>query len=136
MRKVHLNPAGVPSPRARIAQVVAAELGTARLLSVSGQLAFDADRVLIGPGDITAQSHAVLRNIGTILAGADADFGDLVRIGVYLTDITQLGAFNAVLAQYVTDPPASTAVQVAALFHPEALVEVDVQAVTSTHPEK
>ena len=80
-------------------------------------------------GDITAQTDQVMRNIGALLKAAGADFTHVVRTTVFLADMNEFGAMNAVYGRYVVDPPpARSTVQVAALPR-NARVEIDVIAV-------
>jgi enamine deaminase RidA (YjgF/YER057c/UK114 family) len=102
-----------------------------RLVAVAGQIALDSDGNLVGAGDVEAQLHQVFRNLGHALRAAGADFGAVLRLGYFLTDIADLPVVRRVRDQYVdtSRPPPSTAVQVAALFAPEFLVEIDALAV-------
>jgi enamine deaminase RidA (YjgF/YER057c/UK114 family) len=75
---------------------------------VSGQIAQDERGELVGPGDPAEQARQVFENLRRRLAAAGADFGDVVKLAVR--------------------PPASTAVQVAALFAPGYLLEVEAWA--------
>jgi reactive intermediate/imine deaminase len=92
----------------------------------SGQVAEDpATGELIG-GDVAQQTDQVLRNLATALAAAGKDLGDVVRVGVYLTDMSQFAAMNEVYRRHFTEPyPARTAIGVAALPL-GAAVEMDV----------
>jgi 2-iminobutanoate/2-iminopropanoate deaminase len=96
------------------------------LFYFSGQVAEDtATGELIG-GDVAQQTDQVLRNLATALAAAGKDLGDVVRVGVYLTDMSQFAAMNEVYRRYFTEPyPARTAIGVAALPL-GAAVEMDV----------
>ncbi|MFR9725764.1 RidA family protein [Streptomyces sp. MS19] len=104
--------------------------GTGRLVAVSGQVAFDADGTVVGPGDPAAQARQAFENLRRCLAAAGADFGDVLKLTYYVTDVAHLPAVRAARDAYVDTarPPASTAVQVAALFRPELVVEVEALA--------
>ncbi|MFE9925535.1 RidA family protein [Streptomyces sp. NPDC005774] len=104
--------------------------GTGRLVAVSGQVAFDADGKLVGEGDPAAQARQVFENLRRCLASAGADFGNVVKFTYYVTDVAFLPAVREARDQYIDieRPPASTAVQVAALFRPELLLEVEALA--------
>ena len=70
-----------------------------------------------------------MRNIRALLEAAGTDFGHVVRTTVFLADMGEFAAMNAVYARYVVDPPpARSTVQVAALPR-NARVEIDVIAV-------
>lgn len=104
---------------------------TGRLAFIAGQVAFDAEGALVGAGDLGAQTTQALTNLGGVLAALGADWPDVARLNWYLVDATQVqqvrDARDAVLRPVLGDQPnpASTLVQVAALFRPEFLVEVD-----------
>ena len=99
------------------------------LLFVSGQVGFDPSTGALVDGGITSQTDQVMRNIGTLLKAAGADFTHVVRTTVFLADIDEFAAMNDVYGRYVVDPPpARSTVQVARLPR-DARVEIDVIAV-------
>jgi 2-iminobutanoate/2-iminopropanoate deaminase len=99
------------------------------LLFISGQVGFDPATGALIDGDISAQTDQVMRNIGALLEAAGTDFAHVVRTTVFLADMGEFAAMNAVYARYVVDPPpARSTVQVAALPR-NARVEIDVIAV-------
>lgn len=104
---------------------------TGSLAFVAGQIAVDADGALVGPGDLGAQTTQALTNLHGVLAALGADWPDVARLNWYVLDATQLQAVrdarDALLRPALGEQPnpASTLVQVAALFRPEFLVEVD-----------
>jgi 2-iminobutanoate/2-iminopropanoate deaminase len=96
------------------------------LLYLSGQVATDPATDELIDGDVAQQTEQVLRNLTTALAVAGKDLGDVVRVGVYLTDMSQFAAMNEVYRRHFTEPyPARTAIGVAALPL-GAAVEMDV----------
>ena len=99
------------------------------LLFLSGQVGFDPATGVLVDGDISAQTDQVMRNIGALLMAAGADFSHVVRTTVYLADMNEFAAMNAVYGRYTVDPPpARSTVQVARLPR-DARVEIDVIAV-------
>ncbi len=99
------------------------------LLFISGQVGFDPATGALIEGDISAQTDQVMRNIGGLLEAAGTDFAHVVRTTVFLVDMGEFAAMNAVYARYAVDPPpARSTVQVAALPR-NARVEIDVIAV-------
>lgn len=98
------------------------------LLFVSGQIPLDpATGTLVG-GDISVQTRRVLDNLAAILTAAGASFADVVKTTVYLLDMDDFAAMNAVYATYVTaPPPARATVQVSRLPR-DVRVEIDVIA--------
>jgi enamine deaminase RidA (YjgF/YER057c/UK114 family) len=126
------NPAGVPSsPRKGFSNAAVVPLGERTLLMLAGQVAWDDEHRIVGGDDMRAQTRRVMDLIGRILAAHGADFANVVQLRVFLTDISRLGEYGEVRAEYFRDLPAptSTAVQVASLFLPDALIEVEATAV-------
>lgn len=98
----------------------------ARLLLLSGQVAQDPATGRLIDGDTARQADQILRNIATALEAAGEGLGDVVRVGVYLSDISDFAAVNEVHGRHFTEPcPARTAIGVAAL-PPGAAVEMDI----------
>jgi reactive intermediate/imine deaminase len=100
------------------------------LVFVSGQLALDESGTLVGAGDVAAQAEQIFKNIASILAEADAELEDVVDVKIYLHDINDISRIAPVRRRFFGERrPASTAVQIAALVIPEALIEVSAIAV-------
>jgi enamine deaminase RidA (YjgF/YER057c/UK114 family) len=104
--------------------------GRGRLVVVSGQIAQDAAGELVGPGDPAAQARQVFENLGRCLAEAGAGFGDVVKLTFFVLDVADLPAVREARDVVIDTarPPASTAVQVAALVGPGYLLEVEALA--------
>lgn len=84
---------------------------------------------LVGAGDITAQTRQVFENLQAALASANADFSNVVKITVFMKDVSQLPAFRSVRDEYIKgEPPASSLVQISQLVMPELLIEIDAVA--------
>jgi enamine deaminase RidA (YjgF/YER057c/UK114 family) len=104
---------------------------TGKLAFVSGQVALGADGQLVGPGDLAAQTAQALRNLHGILNALGAGWPDVARLSWYVLDAGSVQVIRDVRDQFIRRPlgdrpgPASTLIQVAALFRPEFLVEVD-----------
>jgi len=110
-------------------QVVVADVPK-KLICISGQMPLDADNKLIGAGDIEAQTRAVYDNLKKALAAAGADFGHIMRLNTYITDlVTHPPLIRKVRAEYFgkTTPPASTMIEIPRL-PPGVLIEVDALA--------
>lgn len=107
---------------------------TDRLLFLSGQIPLDATGALIG-SDITTQTTQVLHNLSALLAAAGASFADVLRTTVYLVDLGEFDAMNAVYATRMPDPPpARSTVQVSRLPR-DARVEIDLIALLQAPDE-
>jgi len=101
----------------------------AGLLYISGMLPVNAAGELVGGADVIRQSEQVLDNVCAVLHSAGASFDDVVRVGVYVRDMADRETINTVRRRYFGDArPASTLVEVSALAHPGALVEIDAVA--------
>ena len=102
-----------------------------KLVFIAGQVALDASGNLVGKDDIRAQLQQVFQNLNAAITSAGGTFRDIVKWNVYYTDSSQLAAFREIRDEHIDlkNPPVSTAVQVAGLFRPEFLVEVEAVAV-------
>ncbi|MFI9585272.1 RidA family protein [Streptomyces sp. NPDC052236] len=112
--------------------------GTGRFVAISGQCAFDADGKVVGEADPAAQARQVFENLRRCLAAAGASFEDVVKLTYFVTDVAHLPAVRAARDE-VLDPermPASSAVQVAALFRPELLVEIEAFALIGEESQR
>jgi len=103
----------------------------------TGNLVFTAGQVAIDPatgqltGDITAQTTQVLQNLQAVLQAAGSDLAHVVKTTVFLADMNDFAAMNAVYAQNFPDPaPARSCVQ-AARLPLGALVEIEAIAIVS-----
>jgi 2-iminobutanoate/2-iminopropanoate deaminase len=129
VRITPMNPDAAPSPGGYYSHTVRIDLDGGALLFVSGQVALDRNGNLVGEGDMTRQAEQVFDNLRTALEANAASFGDVVKITTFVTDMSALQVVRDVRNRYLTDPPpASTTVEVAALFRPEALIEVEAVA--------
>ena len=102
-----------------------------RLVAIAGQVAMDEHGELVGPDDPVAQAERVFENLRIALAAAGASFADIIKFGVFVTDMSFLPVVREIRDRHVdrSQPPASTAVQVVALFRPGYVVEIDALAV-------
>jgi 2-iminobutanoate/2-iminopropanoate deaminase len=99
------------------------------LVFVSGQIPVDPATGQVVDGDIAAMTRRVLDNVGAVLAEAGASFSQVARTTVYLADMTDFAAMNAVYGEYFSAPaPARSTVQVARLPK-DVRIEIDVIAV-------
>lgn len=132
MTKQQVNPASVfQSLDHGFSQAVAAS--GKRTLYVSGQAAWDAQRNLVGEGDLGAQARQAFRNLGTVLEAAGGAPSDVVSLRIYIVnyrpeDAEAVGsAYRGFFAS--AGAPAATWVGVAALADPGFLIEVEAIAV-------
>ena len=100
------------------------------LLHLSGQVAQGADGQTVGHGDVERQTVQILENMKALVESAGGTLADVARIVVYLTSRDHLPTVLAVRRRYFREPyPASTAVVVVGLAHPDWLVEIEATAV-------
>jgi 2-iminobutanoate/2-iminopropanoate deaminase len=83
---------------------------------LSGQIPLEPNTGSLVVGDINAATTRVMENLRAVLAAADLTFDHVVKTTIYLIDLNDFAAVNAVYAQYFqNNPPARATVQVAAL---------------------
>lgn len=98
------------------------------LVFLSGQIPLDARTGELVAGDIAAQTEKVLENLEAVLAAAGGGFAHVVKTTIYLVDLGDFQAVNAVYAKRFTSaPPARATVQVSALPR-GSRVEIDAIA--------
>lgn len=91
----------------------------------SGQIPLDPASGALVDGDIAAQTRRVFDNLSAVATAAGGSLGQIVRLGIYVTDLAHFTTVNEVMATYFEQPyPARSTVEVSAL--PKgAQVEVD-----------
>jgi reactive intermediate/imine deaminase len=92
---------------------------------LSGQIPLDPATGNLVDGDISTQTRRVFENLQAVCAAAGGSLADVARVGIYLTDLGNFAAVNAVMAEYFSTPyPARSTIEVSGL--PKgAHVEVD-----------
>ena len=97
---------------------------------VAGQVAKDADGVLVAPNDAEGQARFVYENLRRVLAAAGVTFRNVVKITTFLVDRADAPAVSKVRFEYFGDHrPPHTGLIVAGLGSPEVKLEVEVIAV-------
>ena len=99
------------------------------LLFISGQVPIDPATGAVVDGDISAQTERVMRNLGALLAAAGAGFEHVARTTVFLADMNEFAAMNAVDGRYVVDPPPARATVQVARLPKDVKVEIELVAV-------
>ena len=93
----------------------------------SGQIPLDPATGNVVEGDITAQTRRVFDNLVAVAQAAGGSLAQFVRVGIYVTDLANFAAVNAVMAEYFQAPyPARSTIEVSAL--PKG-VQVEVDAI-------
>jgi reactive intermediate/imine deaminase len=104
--------------------------GARSIVFVSGQGPVSPDGQLLHEGDFQAQARQALENLRAVLEQAGASPEDVVKVTVYVTDMTKLGNYIAAKADFFgDDQPASTAVSVTSLVIPGMMIEIEATAV-------
>jgi 2-iminobutanoate/2-iminopropanoate deaminase len=99
------------------------------LLFISGQVSIEPASGMMIDGDITAQTEQVMRNLAALLKAAGVGFEHVARTTVFLADMNDFAAMNAVYGKYVVDPPPARATVQVARLPKDARVEIDLIAV-------
>lgn len=117
----HINSPAAPRPGGPYSHAVV----SGRLAFLAGQRPVEPDTGELVDG-IQAQTRTVLTNLGAVLEALGAGFDDVVRTNVYLNDIGDFDAVNAVYREFFREPfPARTTV---AAHLRGILVEIDAVA--------
>ena len=96
------------------------------MLFISGLGAFDENGNVVGADDAVEQTRQIFRNMRLILDAAGADFCDILKVVVYVTDIKDLPHINPVRKQMFGEyRPSSTLVEVSRLALKEMKVEIE-----------
>lgn len=101
------------------------------VIHLTGQVAWDENEVVIGPGDIELQTRCCFENTRSLLEVVGGKLADIVSITTYYTDPGQLPFIQKVRNEFLSSDtaPVSTSVMVAGLGHEEFLVEITPIAV-------
>ncbi|KAB8181110.1 MULTISPECIES: RidA family protein [Microbispora] len=128
-----VNPDGLPQIDAY--RQVSIATGS-KLVFIAGQVAWDADGVTVGEGDLAAQVEQCYLNVATALAAAGGSFENVAKLTVHVVDWTPRkmpllleGIARAAAKLGITPVPPATLLGVAALDVPDHLVEVEATAV-------
>ena len=86
------------------------------LVFFSGQIPLDPASGELVQGDIATQARRAFDNLKAVCEAAGGTMDDIARVGLYLTDLSQFGAVNAVMGEYFAQPyPARSTIEVPAL---------------------
>lgn len=98
---------------------------------VSGQLPLDQEGNIVGKGDIAAQTEQTYANLKRCLEAAGASINDIVRLGIYVTDVEAFDKNTREIRKkyFGKYRPATTGIQISRLYFPEAMIEVEATAI-------
>ncbi len=130
MQKSIVRTAHAPAAIGPYSQAVVVPIGDGkRMVFCSGQIALDPATGALVEGDVVAQTRQVLENLGAVLAAAGASFAHVVRTTIFLADMGDFAAVNAIYGErFSSEPPARATVQAARLPR-DARVEIDAIAI-------
>jgi 2-iminobutanoate/2-iminopropanoate deaminase len=124
MPKVVIVSDKAPAPVAAYSQAIRA----GDFLFLSGQIPLDPETNQLVSGGIESETRRVLDNLAAVLEAGGATFADVVKMTVYLADMQDFAAFNAVYMSYFPEQPPARAT-VAVLGLPRGVrVEIDAIA--------
>jgi enamine deaminase RidA (YjgF/YER057c/UK114 family) len=128
-----INPLELGTPPG-YSQVV--DVSAGRIIFIAGQTAVDRDGNVVGKNDFIAQATQVFRNLAIALEAAGCTAANLVKLTVYLTDMDNLSRYREARNRFfasVTPPaaPAVTLVEVAKLYGPDFMIEIEAIAAAS-----
>lgn len=106
--------------------------GQSRVLYCAGQTSVDDQANVLHPGDMQKQLATAFDNLETVLAKGGMTLADVVRLNYYVTDVQAFFGASAIVAERLAKAgvkPSGTLLQVAGLFHPDAMVEIEATAV-------
>ena len=99
------------------------------MVYLSGVAALTKEGEIAGEGDFDAQAEQVFRNIAEILGVAGSGLEQVIKVTIYLTDMSNFPKMVDLRGKWFTAPyPADTIVEVRALALPELMIEIDVIA--------
>lgn len=131
MEMQFINPRELPKPVGFTHGIAVTQ--PSRMLFLAGQCGYDSQGKVVAPGDLVAQFDQALANFGPVLRDAGLDYGNIVRMDIfvlsrddYLARLEPLGrAFRRHFGRHY---PAMALFEVRGLFDPQALVEVTATA--------
>ena len=104
--------------------------GAQSVVFLSGQAAVSAEGQIVGEDDFDAQARQTFENLQTVLDRSGATFESVIKMTVYLTDMTNLPDYGRIKSEFVKGKqPASTAIEVKSLAFPAMMIEVEAIAV-------
>lgn len=130
MERSIVRTSAAPAAIGPYSQAVVVPIGDGkRMMFCSGQIPLNPVTGLMVEGDVEAQTRQVLENLNAVLAAAGGSFANVVKTTIFLADMGDFAAVNAVYGQrFSSDPPARATVQ-AARLPKDARVEIDAIAI-------
>ncbi|HSB91671.1 MAG TPA: RidA family protein [Flavitalea sp.] len=100
------------------------------IIEVTGTVATDEQGNVVGENDAYEQSRYIFKKIESVLVQAGASLKDVVRVRMFVTDISRWEEYGKAHAEFFMDiRPCNTMIEISKLISPEYLVEIEVSAV-------
>jgi enamine deaminase RidA (YjgF/YER057c/UK114 family) len=127
---VRINPPELGTPPG-YSQIV--EVSAKRIIFIAGQTALDQAGNVVGRSDFARQASQVFDNLATALNAVGCTATNLVKLTVFLTDMSNLGAYREARNRFfaTVSPPAApvvTLVEVSKLYGADFLIEIEATA--------
>jgi 2-iminobutanoate/2-iminopropanoate deaminase len=126
-KKKVIQSALAPKPVASYAQAIKA----GKLLFLSGQIGIDPATSELVEGGLEPETRRTLENLRGVLAETGATFADVVKCTVYLTDMANFRAFDAIFSTYFQASPTARATVAVSALPRGASIEIDAIALLS-----
>jgi len=131
MKKTYLNFPGAPTPKS-YHHVITTEPG--RMIFLSGQVAFDSDRNIVGENDVVAQTRQAMRNLKAAVETGGGQISDILQITTHVVDYDpkQLDDITGTIAEFFEPKclPTNTLVGVDSLSTTGLMIEIGGIAIT------
>lgn len=107
------------------------DLGNCKMVMISGQIAIDNKGNLVGKNNLAEQTQQVFTNMKNIIAESGGTMDDVIKLGIFMIDITQVQTIRDVRNKFINqqNPPTSTLVQVNKLVRDDLLIEIEATVI-------
>lgn len=124
MTRHAISTSGAPGAIGPYSQAIASE----DLVFCSGQVGLDPVTGELVEGGVEAQAERALRNLAAVLDAAGCSLDDVVKTTIFLADIADFAAVNAIYARFVADPPPARSTFAVGALPKGARVEIEAIA--------
>lgn len=113
-----------------LSQAVEIPFGNQKMIILSGQIPLNKQGELVG-NDVKTQTIQIFENIKDILETCGASLNDIVKLGIFTSDISQVAGYREARDQFINseNPPASTLLEIKGLFRSDVIIEIEVTAI-------
>lgn len=130
MSKEFINPKDFYISGRAYSHGVKVDVGDSEMLFITGQIAKNEKGEIVGKGDFAKQTEYVFEKVIAILEEAKMDITDLVKVNIYLTDMSKFEKVSSVRDKYLMESkPAATTIEIKATTTVSCDVEIDAIAV-------